>query len=81
MSVAHSSDPNDCLLSGALSIARSMPYVHWLTRLDLRSNIIGDQVCAEPWWEEPQTLHAGGPGYETLDPPGTHTLAHTLQWT
>ena len=30
--------------AGALSVARSLPYTHWLQRLDLRSNCIGEQV-------------------------------------
>ena len=31
---------------GALCLARSLPYSHWLRRLDLRSNNISEQVRA-----------------------------------
>ncbi len=30
--------------AGALALARTMPYCHWLQTLDLRSNNIGEQV-------------------------------------
>jgi hypothetical protein len=33
--------------AGALGIARSLPYTHWMTALDLRSNGIGEQVWTE----------------------------------
>lgn len=34
---------------GALAIARSLPYTHWLVMLDLRSNNIGEQVRPVTW--------------------------------
>ena len=33
--------------AGALALARSMPYCHWLVSLDLRGNSIGEQVGIE----------------------------------